>query len=88
MCVAGVDGTEVTGRMVAVQVVLGPDGIEGMLRPSTFPEVGALPAVAAPSDLVRDRPSRSSPGRRTCRCRNKLMPEGRLCVSPPSERFT
>ena len=42
MCVAGVDGTEVTGRMVAVQVVLGPDGIEGMLRPSTFPEVGAL----------------------------------------------
>lgn len=75
MRVAGVDGAEVTGRVVAVPVVLGSDDVEGALRPSTSPEVRALldgedlepagaPGVFASPDLAKDGSAKQCGARR------------------------
>ena len=80
MCVARVDGTEVTGRVVAVHIVLGPDGIEGVLRPSSFPEVRALRGGDDPEPswcsrgrlhplILSETGLSEQAGPRTCRCR-------------------
>jgi hypothetical protein len=101
MCVAGVDGAEVTGRAVAVQVVLRPDGVEGTLRPSTFPEVRALcrgddpePTWCSrrwlhPLILSETRPALpKQPGPAdvpVSRCRAHV--DGERCVSPRPKRL-